>query len=227
MKTITHEGQEYILKSEVDGIVRERLSKVAEGKRIAEGKVTELEEQLSSMNEKVKGVDAMASQLSQLQDELAVSNQRYERHSAIASHGITDPEIRDLIEWQYNKSMDGRLKKDKVPLSEWIGGMKENGEVPLVLQPYFKTEQSSQPVASTPQPQPMASTPQPQPVASTPHQQMEVARPSTNQGVAPTQDHATSADLWKKAGSDFDFYRQNRTELKKQYYQMRNSRFKA
>ena len=209
MKTITHEGQEYILKSEVDGIVRERLSKVAEGKRIAEGKVTELEEQLSSMNEKVKGVDAMASQLSQLQDELAVSNQRYERHSAIASHGITDPEIRDLIEWQYNKSMDGRLKKDKVPLSEWIGGMKENGEVPLVLQPYFKTEQSSQPVASTP------------------HQQMEVARPSTNQGVAPTQDHATSADLWKKAGSDFDFYRQNRTELKKQYYQMRNSRFKA
>ena len=135
MKTITHEGQEYILKSEVDGIVRERLSKVAEGKRIAEGKVTELEEQLSSMNEKVKGVDAMASQLSQLQDELAVSNQRYERHSAIASHGITDPEIRDLIEWQYNKSMDGRLKKDKVPLSEWIGGMKENGEVPLVLQP--------------------------------------------------------------------------------------------
>ena len=33
MKTITHEGQEYILKSEVDGIVRERLSKVTENKR--------------------------------------------------------------------------------------------------------------------------------------------------------------------------------------------------
>ena len=43
MKIITHEGQEYILKSEVDGIVRERLSKVAEGKRMAEGKVSELE----------------------------------------------------------------------------------------------------------------------------------------------------------------------------------------
>ena len=104
MKIITHEGQEYILKSEVDGIVRERLSKVAEGKRMAEGKVSELEAQLETMNEKVKGVDAMASQLSQLQDELAVSNQRYERHSAIASHGITDPEIRDLIEWQYTKA---------------------------------------------------------------------------------------------------------------------------
>ena len=36
MKTITHEGKEYILKEEVDGIVRERLSKVTEAKRQAE-----------------------------------------------------------------------------------------------------------------------------------------------------------------------------------------------
>ena len=76
MKTITHEGQEYILKSEVDGIVRERLSKVTENKRTAENRVKELETQLEDMSGKVKGAEAMASQLANLQDELAVSNQQ-------------------------------------------------------------------------------------------------------------------------------------------------------
>ena len=221
MKIITHEGQEYILKSEVDGIVRERLSKVAEGKRMAEGKVSELEAQLETMNEKVKGVDAMATQLSQLQDELAVSNQRYERHSAIASHGITDPEIRDLIEWQYSKAMDGKSQKEKKSLSEWITGMGESGEIPTVLQPYFRIQEEGQEApAQAPAPA------QAQAPAPSPSSNPMVQRPTSNQGVAQTQDHSTSADLWKKAGNDFDFYRQNREELKKQYYQMRNNRFK-
>ena len=214
MKTITHEGQEYILKSEVDGIVRERLSKVAEGKRTAEGKVTELEAQLETMNEKVKGVEAMASQLSQLQDELAVSNQRYERHSAIASHGITDPEIRDLIEWQYTKAMEGKSQKDKKSLSEWISGMGESGEIPTVLQPYFRIQEESS--SEVPR---QSQTPAP---SSNPMTQ----RPTSNQGVAQNQDHSTSSDMWKRAGSDFEFYRQNREQLKKQYYEMRNNRFK-
>ena len=220
MKIITHEGQEYILKSEVDGIVRERLSKVAEGKRMAEGKVSELEAQLETMNEKVKGVDAMASQLSQLQDELAVSNQRYERHSAIASHGITDPEIRDLIEWQYTKAMDGKSQKDKKSLSEWISGMGESGEIPTVLQPYFRiTEEEQAPAQGQAPAQSQAPAPSP---SSNPMAQ----RPTSNQGVAQTQDHSTSADMWKRAGSDFEFYQQNRAQLKKQYYEMRNKRFK-
>ena len=223
MKTIEHEGQEYILKSEVDGIVRERLSKVAEGKRLAEGKVSELEALVETMTEKVKGVDAMASQLSQLQDELAVSNQKYERHSAIASHGITDPEIRDLIEWQYSKAMNGKSQKDKKSLSDWISGMGESGEIPTVLQPYFRIQEEGQEAPAQAQAQAQSQAPAPSNYQSS---NPMAQRPTTNQGVAPTQDHATSEALWKKAGNDFDFYRQNREELKKQYYQMRNNRFK-
>ena len=223
MKIITHEGQEYILKSEVDGIVRERLSKGAEGKRMAEGKVSELEAQLETMNEKVKGVDAMASQLSQLQDELAVSNQRYERHSAIASHGITDPEIRDLIEWQYTKAMDGKTQKDKKSLSEWISGMGESGEIPTVLQPYFRITEEGQ---ETPAPAQGQAQAQSQAPAPSPSSNPMAQRPTSNQGVAQTQDHSTSADMWKRAGSDFEFYQQNRAQLKKQYYEMRDSRFR-
>lgn len=222
MKTITHEGQEYILKTEVDGIVRERLSKVTETKRSAEKRVSELESQLEDMSSKVKGAEAMASQLATLQDELAVSNQRYERHQAIAAQGITDPEVRDLVEWQYNKAMDAKAKKDRIPMGEWMATMKEGGEVPTVLKPYFQAQEAPQdtPQESTPtnvdrsQIQSLQEAPQ-----STP-------RPSTNQGVAQTQNHSTSGDVWKRAASDFEFYQQNRAELRKAYYAKRNNRFK-
>jgi hypothetical protein len=224
MKTITHEGQEYILKSEVDGIVRERLSKVTETKRSAEKRVSELESQLEDMSSKVKGAEAMASQLATLQDELAVSNQRYERHQAIAAQGITDPEVRDLVEWQYNKAMDSKAKKDRIPMGEWMATMKEGGEVPTVLKPYFQAQEAPQdtPQESTPtnvdrsQLHPIIHGQAPQ---STP-------RPSTNQGVAQTQNHSTSGDVWKRAASDFEFYQQNRAELRKAYYAKRNNRFK-
>ena len=222
MKTITHEGQEYILKSEVDGIVRERLSKVTENKRSAEKRVSELEAQLEDMSSKVKGAEAMASQLATLQDELAVSNQRYERHQAIAAQGITDPEVRDLVEWQYNKAMDSKAKKDRIPMGEWMATMKEGGEVPTVLKPYFQAQEA-------PQNAPEESTP-----ANVDRSQIQALgeplqstlRPSTNQGVAQTPNHSTSGDVWKRAASDFEFYQQNRAELKKQYYARRNNRFK-
>jgi hypothetical protein len=226
MKTITHEGQEYILKTEVDGIVRERLSKVTENKRTAEKRVSELEATLEEMGSKVKGAEAMASQLASLQDELAVSNQRYERHQAIASQGITDPEVRDLVEWQYNKAMDSKAKKDRIPMGEWMVGMKEDvSTVPTVLKPYFQAPQES----STPsQIQELGerlehtqATPQMATASTQP-----APRPSTNQGVTQTQDHATNGDMWKKASGDFEFYQKNREQLKKQYYQRRNNRFK-
>lgn len=216
MKTITHEGQEYILKSEVDGIVRERLSKVTENKRTAENRVKELETQLEDMIGKVKGAEAMASQLANLQDELAVSNQRYERHQAIAAQGITDPEIRDLVEWQYNKAMDSKSKKDRIPMGEWMNAMKEGGEVPTVLQPYFTNAPSQN-----------QETVEPSNQLQTMNQRMEsIQRPATNQGVAPSQNHNTNGDVWKRASTDFEFYQQNRKELRKAYYAKRNSRFK-
>lgn len=221
MKTITHEGQEYILKTEVDGIVRERLSKVTETKRTAEKRVQELETQLEDMGSKVKGAEAMASQLATLQDELAVSNQRYDRHQAIAAQGITDPEIRDLVEWQYNKAMDSKAKKDKIPMGEWMATMKEGGDVPTVLKPYFQAPQNQEAPTQS---------------SSTQAQLQELGEkleatprtvPTTNQGVAQNQSHTTNGDVWKRAGQDFEFYQQNRKELKKQYYQRRNNRFKV
>lgn len=221
MKTITHEGKEYILKDEVDSIVRDRISKISEAKRQAESRANLLETQITEMETRVKNSDAMASQLASLQDELAMSNQRYERHSAIATHGITDPEIRDLIEWQYTKAMEGKAKKDKVTLANWLGGMKEGGEVPVVLRPYLQDTQVSAP--STPTAEPTAA---PTAAAATPtisQMAAQAIRPQTNNGVRQTAEHSTNGDMLKRAG-DYEFFRANRAEIKKRYYAQKAKR---
>lgn len=221
MKTITHEGKEYILKEEVDGIVRERLSKVTEAKRQAESRANILESQLSEMESKVKNTDAMASQLAQLQDELLLSNQKYERHSAIANHGITDPEIRDLVEWQFSKAMEGVPKKDKVSLGSWLESIKEGGNVPVVLKPYFgQVSQAAEASQTSEVPQTSQPTMEP---SSTPAQLSQLAqmqRPTSNQGVQPVSDHATNGDMMKRA-NDYEFFKANRQEIKKRYYAQR------
>ena len=224
MKTITHEGKEYILKEEVDGIVRERLSKVTEAKRQAESRANLLESQISDMESKVKNTEAMTSQLAQLRDELAVSNQRYERHSAIANHGITDPEIRDLVEWQFNKAMEGKPKKDKVSLATWLGSMKEGGDIPVVLKPYLGEMISAAAEGSQPAQPSQAAQPAMGATASTQAQLASLAqtqRPTSNQGVQQTSDHATNGDMMKKASGDYEFFKANRQEVKKRYYAMR------
>jgi len=107
-------------------------------------------------------------------------------------------------------------------MGEWMATMKEGGEVPTVLKPYFQAQEAPQnaPQESTPanvdrsQLQALGDAPQ-----STP-------RPSTNQGVAQATNHSTSGDVWKRAASDFEFYQQNRAELRKAYYAKRNNRFK-
>ena len=105
MKTINHDGKEYILKSEVDGIVQSRLSKITEAKRLSEQRVTDLEAQLSTMKSSMEGVDALNNRVMELESALKSSNDKYARHNAITEAGITNPQVRDLVEWQYNKSM--------------------------------------------------------------------------------------------------------------------------
>jgi len=215
MKTITHDGKEYILKDEVDTIIRERISKISEAKRQAESRANILETQITEMESRVKNTDAMASQLATLQDELAMSNQRYERHSAIATHGITDPDVRDLIEWQYSKAMEGKAKKDKVTLANWLGDMKEGGDVPVVLRPYLnKTEASTTTTTTTPTAVPQSSTPSNTSISS---MVAQTIRPQTNNGVQPTTDHSTNGDILKRA-SDYEYFKANRAEIKKRYY---------
>jgi hypothetical protein len=222
MKTITHEGKEYILKSEVDGIIQSRLSKITESKRQSEQRVTDLESQITNMTSSMKGVDALNSRVQELESALKSSNDKYTRHNAITQAGITNPQVRDLVEWQYNKTMESLAKKDRVPLSDWLSGMKESGQVPLLLEPYLNNANVQTPTPSPSLPQAdthaqMASIAQP---AQPPGQPAQPSQPTTNAGVQPTTDSNTSQSMMQRA-VDFDYYMANRKKIKAEYYKKR------
>lgn len=206
-KTITHEGKEYILKSEVDSIVTSRISKVSESRRILQSELDALKSEHAGIQERIKGVDALHTQIANLQDDLKHANTKYNRHSSIASHGITNPEVRDLIEWQYSKAMESKPKKDRVKMGEWLDGMKAEGaQVPHVLKPYFGEAQAA------PQAAPQA-TPQAAPQAT--------PVPQSNNGVQTTNDKTTSRDTLSKGAHDFEYYKKNRAKIREIYYQKR------
>tara|TARA_R110002020_G_scaffold395103_1_gene605219 strand:+ start:85 stop:717 length:633 start_codon:yes stop_codon:yes gene_type:complete len=206
MKTINHEGKEYILKSEVDNIVTSRISKISESRRTTQGELDTLQAKFDSMQDKIKGVDALHNQIATLQDDLTHSNTRYSRHSAIANHGITNPEVRDLVEWQYSKAMDGRAKKNHQTMGDWLDGMKQEGaDVPHILKPYLSEQPNPVPSQSAPQATPV---PQAKPV------------PQSNNGVHSTSEKLTSQGMMTKA-NDYEYYQKNRAKIKEMYYQKR------
>tara|TARA_Y100000996_G_C22514253_1_gene639783 strand:- start:32 stop:676 length:645 start_codon:yes stop_codon:yes gene_type:complete len=213
MKTINHEGQEYILKSEVDTIVRDRLAKTSEAKRHAEKQIKELQTQLQNVQNDTETNTNYKKQVEDLEVQLKKTNQKYERHTAIANEGITDPDIRDLVEWQYEKTMSSRAKKDVVQFTEWMQQLKNTDNVPKTLAPYFSKNEALA---------------QQNTVQTSPEKEVytEAIRPTTNSGVSNIQQQNTNGDVWKKAATDYEFFRQNREALKKQYYQERNNRFK-
>ena len=209
MKTYTFEGKEYIAKDDVDGLVRDRISKVSERARIADSRVTELETQLEQQQKKISTVDALNNTVAQLQDELNGANQRYTQHSTIASAGIIDPDIRDAVVWSYERTMQGRSKKDRVDLGQWLTSIKDDPtSAPAVLQPHFNTPQASQ--ASTPQAS-QASTPQ----------ESAAQPPTSNAAVIETSAASNTKDILQRA-SNPEFYRANREAIKEAYYKTRN-----
>ena len=214
-KTITHEGKEYILKSEVDNIVTTRISKISENRRTTQAELDSLTQKYQSMEEQIKGVNALHSQIATLQDELSTSNQRYSRHSAIATHGITNPKVRDLVEWEYKNAMETRNKKDKQTMGEWLDGFKsEDAKIPMLLQPYIKNNapQQPNPTTHTPTTQEQLQSLNTRPV------------PQTNAHVQNTSDVSTSADMLSKGAQDFDYYLKNRSKIKELYYKRKGKR---
>ena len=198
------EGVEYIQKDSVDEIVRSRIAKYSEKLTAAESRISEFESQLDEAKAKSGLVDNLTSQMETLKGELLQANSRYERHSTISSHGISDPSIRDAVEWAYDKQMSDLPKKDRIGLGDWLSGINSNPETaPAFLRPFFGQKASSQ------NPPPQNQTPQIQPSQNP---------PPTNSGIAQReQTSATQNDLLQKAG-DRDFFDANREAIREAYY---------
>jgi hypothetical protein len=214
-KTKIIEGVEYIQKDHVDEIVRQRIAKYSERLAQSESKLGQYESELDEARAKMGLVDNLTSQVETLQSKLSTAQSRYERHTTISQFGINDGDVRDMVEWQYDRAMANRSKKDRVELGEWLETIKEDPtQAPSTLRPFFQ----SQAVEDGPQPtqdvQPSQSLQPQAPIQ--PQAAQAPIPPSSNRGVQ-SQAVAAPNDLLTRA-TDPTFYAQNREAIREAYY---------
>jgi hypothetical protein len=208
METKMIDGVEYIAKEQVDGLIQEKISKYAKRAREAETKVEEMNEQLIQAGEKLKTVDNLTEQIYTLKDELSNANTKYERHSAIAELGIQDPDVRDALEWQYQRSNTDES------FGDWMKGLKENPEnAPSFLRSHF---QSSEPPKMENKPVENVETTKETPQPKTP--------PKTNAKTVQSNNTETQKDILSRGLTDPDFYKQNRDAIRQAWFKQSGSK---
>jgi len=208
METKIIDGIEYISKDQVDGLIQDKISKYAKRAREAENKVEEINERLMEAGEKLKTVDNLTEQIYTLKDELTNANTKYERHSAIAELGIQDPDVRDALEWQYQRSNTDES------FGDWMKGLKENPEnAPSFLRTHF---QSSEPpkMENTPVENVETIKESPQPKQA----------PKTNAKTIQSNNTETSKDILSRGLTDPDFYKQNRDAIRQAWFKQSGSK---
>ncbi len=111
MKTIEHEGQTFILKSDMEEIIKDRVSKVATRANEAETQLKELQGKLTEAEKRTSSADILASRVEELQSQLDSSKSRFERYQAISKHGLVDEDMVEAVEWSYERSQRIYSKK--------------------------------------------------------------------------------------------------------------------
>jgi hypothetical protein len=210
MKTIEHEGAVYVLKSDMESAIQSRIQKIAHKAAEAEQRATELQSALDEASASRGSIDALASQLEQAQAQLAQANARYERHSTIAKYGLTDKDMLDAVEWQYERAMSGRAKKDLLSLGDWLDECVSAPEqAPALLRPHLQAIAPAQPQAiDASQVQALGR----QMTQATPAQPQAMPTPpamNTNAQSAPVR----VDDVLSRGLNDFEFYKQNRDNV--------------
>lgn len=214
MRTKEIEGVEYVAKSDMEAAFKERISKLSARAVQAEETATTLQTELDNQSGKLGSLDTLQGKIEELQAQLTDANTRYDRHNAMAQNGFTNPELRDAVEWAYNKAMQGN--ETPTPLADWLASIKEDpNNAPLVLRPHLQT--TPQPVdPSTP-----TATPTTDANNSTTAPVEDVAPallpPKTNTGAqpAPTQ----QGDILKNlATADLETYRANRDAARNAWF---------
>ncbi len=209
MSEITHEGKIYILKSQVENIVKERVSRVASKAKEAENRANQLETSLSDIQDRAASIDILSAQIEEYKTKLNVSETRFNRYQAVSRYGITEPEIIEAIEYSYEKSMKGKSDGEKVSLDQWISNHLQTPEkAPILLRPHLigvvKGKQPEQPTDSKEE----------QDIQQPEQQQVSENRPvytSHNKSVVKPPENQ---NIIQRGIKDSDFYRQNREAIK-------------
>ena len=140
MKTITgDDGLTYVLKSDMENIIKERVSKVAEKARQHEETNSNLQKELDELKTHVTSSDILADQVSKLKTELANQKQRYDRYTKISQYGLYDSDMVDLVEWTYERATKDLDGKKKPTLETWLETCYNDIEkAPMTLRPHLE-----------------------------------------------------------------------------------------
>lgn len=206
MKELHHEGKTYILKTDVENIIKERISKVATRAQGYETQIAELKEQLETASKSQGTIDILTNQVNELQGQLTGANQKYTRFQAASKHGFNSEDMLEALEYSYEKAMKKLPKKSHVPLSEWLDNCVQNPEqAPILIRPHL---QSSQVPGQQPQEKSIQSPGQPQ---EQPQEQPQPPPiPRMNSGTIPAPEQG---DIIGRAMKDQNFYAQNREAI--------------
>jgi DNA replication initiation complex subunit (GINS family) len=221
MTEIENEGRTYVLKSEMENIIKERIGKVATRATTAEKALEEAQSRLAKAEKAMSSVDILNQQLTEMQTRLQSSEQRFERYQSISKHGLTDPDLVEAIEWSFERAQKGKSDKERQTLSDWLDQQVENPEsAPITIRPHLQAlkmigednaEAADLPEASTAaQLQELGESLEPQ----------QAAAPRANVGAIPAPD---SPGFLDRALKDPEFYAANRDKVM-QAWKNRNRR---
>jgi hypothetical protein len=203
METKIIDGVEYIAKEHIDGLIQDKISKYAKRTREAETQIEEMNQRLVEAGEKLKTVDNLTEQIYGLKEELSNANTKYERHAAIAELGIQDPDVRDALEWQYQRT------DTKESFGDWMKGLKENPEnAPSFLRSHFQTSEP-----------PKMENNVVQNVETTKDIPQPKEPPKTNQKTVQSNNTETNKDILSRGLNDPGFYKANREAIRNAWFQ--------
>jgi len=201
MNEIEHEGKIYILKSSVESIIKDRISKIASKANQAEQRANELETSYAELENKTASLDVIAQQLEEMKGKLQQSETRFSRYQAVSKYGITEPEIIEAIEYSYDKSMKSKNADERVSLDNWISGHINTPEnAPVLLRPHLvQINGGKQPQTTSTPEQPKQEQNERPPITS--HNQNTVKPPEKQ-------------NLIQQGIKDGKFYKENREAIR-------------
>ena len=202
MKTITDEdGNVYVLKTDMEAAIKERISKVTSRAQEAEGQIRTLTAELEDAKKSAGISDTLNQQLEEYREQLTKANSRYDRYKAISQHGLVDEDMVEAIEWAYEKSMAKLGKKEQVPLTEWLeSAVQDPSKAPAVLRPHLQNLQAEAPIEAEAQGEELEEV---------------IERPTAPAVNTGAQAPVDGPSILQKGAIDSDYYKENREAIHK------------
>ncbi len=101
---IEQDGKKYYDGDEINQIVRDRLAKESDKRALVVSERDSLSAELEALRPQVAGVEALTQQKADLEAQLAKAEGQFSRYQAATTHGVTDPDTIEALEFAHQKA---------------------------------------------------------------------------------------------------------------------------